>query len=491
LKRLFILLFLLFFCDFLFSQNLFPNPDFEKYRVCPQEWSGINKNECTDWYCFAGSVDYYNCDYYGSGKRTAKPSSGTGVVGLWCNTDRRYLNDSGIRVCREGMWSNLIEPMSICKKYKISFYLSINNSSIVDYKNECLDFGFYFYSGVNPNSRTSPGDCNGNPCGYWGVKPQVSVNVSLIPFGEYKKFEYEFISDGDFEKVAISLFYNDNTNLPNCFDEMDHLVYYNLDNISLEEVKNEIKIVSDSVVCQNDSFLITVFGLDKALDYYWNLENAILKKDSNSITFLFYLVDTGDYNIELIITQENYCGLPYTVKITKNVRVYPIWNIDLKTSIYKNELFVIDTVPYLKYTWLDKITSETNRLFKEIGDYKLFIQDSFGCQKDTFIITVKDKPIDNIDNINFYIPNCFTPNRDNINDIFKPISNNFNNIIDYKLIIYNRWGQKIFESNSVELGWDGLYMNKECQNGQYFFITNYRDKDLNVYTKSGYITLTR
>jgi gliding motility-associated-like protein len=44
-----------------------------------------------------------------------------------------------------------------------------------------------------------------------------------------------------------------------------------------------------------------------------------------------------------------------------------------------------------------------------------------------------------------------------------------NPILDYKFEIYNRWGEQIFESNDLNLGWDGTYKGELCQEGHYVY----------------------
>jgi gliding motility-associated-like protein len=61
------------------------------------------------------------------------------------------------------------------------------------------------------------------------------------------------------------------------------------------------------------------------------------------------------------------------------------------------------------------------------------------------------------DEIVYYIPNTFTPDQDEYNPIFKPIFTSGFDPNDYKMVIYNRWGEVIFESNDVNYGWDGSY----------------------------------
>jgi gliding motility-associated-like protein len=61
------------------------------------------------------------------------------------------------------------------------------------------------------------------------------------------------------------------------------------------------------------------------------------------------------------------------------------------------------------------------------------------------------------DEIIYYIPNTFTPDQDEHNPVFKPIFTSGFDPNDYKMVIYNRWGELLFESNDVNYGWDGTY----------------------------------
>jgi gliding motility-associated-like protein len=54
-----------------------------------------------------------------------------------------------------------------------------------------------------------------------------------------------------------------------------------------------------------------------------------------------------------------------------------------------------------------------------------------------------------------WFPGAFTPNDDFINDIFKPVFDNINVITDIEFIIYNRWGEQVFYTKDINVGWDG------------------------------------
>lgn len=57
----------------------------------------------------------------------------------------------------------------------------------------------------------------------------------------------------------------------------------------------------------------------------------------------------------------------------------------------------------------------------------------------------------------YYIPNSFTPDGDEYNPTFKPIFTTGYDVNNYNLLIFNRWGEIVFESNDASIGWDGTY----------------------------------
>ena len=65
-----------------------------------------------------------------------------------------------------------------------------------------------------------------------------------------------------------------------------------------------------------------------------------------------------------------------------------------------------------------------------------------------------------------FVPNAFTPNNDGINDIFMPMGIY---IKEYQMQIYNRWGEKLFESDDFHKGWNGKYQEEYCPTGVYYY----------------------
>ncbi len=65
-----------------------------------------------------------------------------------------------------------------------------------------------------------------------------------------------------------------------------------------------------------------------------------------------------------------------------------------------------------------------------------------------------------IDENDIYFPNAFSPNNDGINETFRPYFSDLVIVLGYELHIFNRWGQKVFESYNQNIGWDGVDFNQ-------------------------------
>ena len=87
-----------------------------------------------------------------------------------------------------------------------------------------------------------------------------------------------------------------------------------------------------------------------------------------------------------------------------------------------------------------------------------------------------------------FIPEAFSPNNDLNNDVFFVRSHN---IKEMTFSIYDRWGEKVFESTDVNYGWDGTYKNMNCNTGVFVYYLNATLKDGTPIMKKGSICLVR
>ena len=94
-----------------------------------------------------------------------------------------------------------------------------------------------------------------------------------------------------------------------------------------------------------------------------------------------------------------------------------------------------------------------------------------------------------------YIPNVFSPNNDNINDLFTIGSNGTDAFIN-EIMIFDRWGEMVHNQKGFNVGeeshfWDGNFNGKMCIPGVYVYIINYLDEENQVKKVSGDLTLVR
>ncbi len=105
------------------------------------------------------------------------------------------------------------------------------------------------------------------------------------------------------------------------------------------------------------------------------------------------------------------------------------------------------------------------------------------CQTSTSPVVVGQTLPDQI-----YIPNSFSPNGDGLNDVLLV----YGYVIkDMQFIVFNQWGEKIFESRAQNTGWDGTYKGKGQPSGVYMYVAKFTLKDGSTIERKGSINLVR
>ncbi len=116
--------------------------------------------------------------------------------------------------------------------------------------------------------------------------------------------------------------------------------------------------------------------------------------------------------------------------------------------------------------------------------YYLFGVDQYGCQnKDSVLVTV-------IPHTELLIPTGFSPNGDGVNDEFKIVrSLNIDKLIEFD--VFDRWGEKVFSTDNINLGWDGTRNGQASPLGVYVWMVIAETKDHEKITRKGNVTLVR
>lgn len=89
-----------------------------------------------------------------------------------------------------------------------------------------------------------------------------------------------------------------------------------------------------------------------------------------------------------------------------------------------------------------------------------------------------------------FVPSAFSPNGDGSNDIFKPVFSE-ENISDYYFMIIDRWGKILYETEDIQEGWNGNYMDNICQQDVYTWVISYCDVFGKRKREFGKVTIVR
>ncbi len=213
--------------------------------------------------------------------------------------------------------------------------------------------------------------------------------------------------------------------------------------------------------------------------------------DSSDIT----VNPSSDQTYQLVTTNEFGCSQTATTDVmVTDLSDFVISDTD-RDTIFRGESAQLNTSEDDEYTYLwepatsldDNTIPNPEATPDETTTYTLTVTDRDGCTTtETLTVTVLtpecNKPF-------IFFPNAFTPNNDGFNDIAY-LRAAFS-VDEVFFMIYTRWGEKVFESNSLDNGWDGRFKGKELGSDVYAYYLRVRCANGEEYTAKGNITLLR
>ncbi len=192
----------------------------------------------------------------------------------------------------------------------------------------------------------------------------------------------------------------------------------------------------------------------------------------------------GSYNVT--ITDANTCsagssvflpevsGISIAFSELENVSCYGIRDGRLAVSVQGG------TSPYT-YTWLNA-QSGPSLSHLDSGVYVVTVADVNGCNETDTAVIAKDYCPSYI-----YFPTAFTPNGDGANETFRPKYSQ--DLKQYHVRIYNRWGELVYESEDVNEGWNGFYKGVKQPLSVYVYYSEFTFYDGIKRSQAGNLTL--
>jgi gliding motility-associated-like protein len=231
---------------------------------------------------------------------------------------------------------------------------------------------------------------------------------------------------------------------------------------------------------------------DSPINYAWDFGDGNISSEQNP-SHLYS--NMGDYTVSLTIETTSGCvdTLTMTYPAPIEIQPSPVSNFTLtpnQTDICHADIAFFDQsvgADSILY-WHDDGSSSSNAVYTYTSSgwfrpMQIAINE-FGC-RDTSYQQLYIEPF------LIYIPNSFTPDGDNFNNEFNPVHSL--DVIGWKLKLYNRWGELVFESQDPTIGWNGTYKGLIAQDGLYTYQLNYQscENPIEWHTLNGFVSLLK
>ena len=252
-----------------------------------------------------------------------------------------------------------------------------------------------------------------------------------------------------------------------------------------------------TTVCIDDTFHLIVKKPVINTVYTWDLGNGeIINKDS---PFNYTYSKDGDFTVKLEATLAN-CKVSKTlvdyIHVVPKPTLVNFSQSETEIDFYHPEILFTSFTngKYVYWNFGDgTISTEKNptHIFPDVpGEYMVQLTAS-NIKKDYCSNTIKHS-IFMPEPLILFIPNTFTPNSDEFNNVFKPVFTSGFDPYSYSFYIYNRWGELLFESHDAQIGWDGTYGNKIIESETFIWKLEFKEKLKDIYQiKSGHVNIIR
>ena len=184
----------------------------------------------------------------------------------------------------------------------------------------------------------------------------------------------------------------------------------------------------------------------------------------------------GCYDVTLTATM-NGCANSLTQSSVVCVQDYPIASFEANPSTFTEPSQTVNfnntSVGATGYVWNfgdGNLSNEEfpQHMFQGTNDgytITLIASTSMGCMDSTSVTIGANL------GATYYVPNTFTPDGDKFNQVFLPTFSTGVSSEGYEMVIYNRWGEVMFETHNMQVGWDGSYglEGLDCPTGSYTY----------------------
>ena len=236
-------------------------------------------------------------------------------------------------------------------------------------------------------------------------------------------------------------------------------------------------------ICNGDSTIVSlVFSGNPP--YTIDLNGNIELYTNNIENFIVSPANTNTYTINYVsdINCQNDTAKTYTLNVNSLPEpiIEPVFY-----EIYPGEIVELFGGNYMNYWWFnnaDSLLSQNEILIVDstLTGY-LVVEDLNGC-----IGISENVIVEYIPRVVLHIPNTFTPNGDEHNELFVIIGDQ---IRSFNMKIINRWGEEVYSTTNIEKHWDGKFNGKPVPEGTYTYLIDIVGEDKRAFIKTGTINV--
>lgn len=317
-------------------------------------------------------------------------------------------------------------------------------------------FGGASFNEINGNPLPD-GECVGNPVSFSSGLPERRYDVEWTSELGDTIYEHEFeldFPDDDEGEYLVKL-----KTFDNCFLVSDSLEKVIRMTYQTESVAEDERII----ICEDQLLSLEVASIENAT-YEWQGPNDFSSENQNPSVDVD-LSNSGEY--EVTATIFGCIAKPDFVTVLVNPLPTPKLGEDTIFCDRDGIPLLLSPGLYDAYQWSEGSNTQTLEIPAE-GMYTVTVTDANTCMASDSILLTAQCPT------SIYIPTAFSPNDDGVNDIFEISAFD---ITGMELLIYDRWGNLMFQTRDPDIHWDGMISGSTAAQGVYVWTLEYSGFD--------------
>ncbi len=229
-------------------------------------------------------------------------------------------------------------------------------------------------------------------------------------------------------------------------------------------------------VCVGDSLLIETTHFSD-VNYTWEGPSGVISSSSTIIV----IEDVSQANSGTYYVDYGRNGCTGRDSIDIDITELAMVEINKDTIICFGEEFIVTVQSNAEiFQWQDGSDDESFVVRNE-GVYWLEVSNGCSAAIDSLVVATRDCEC------HYVFPNAFSPNNDQLNDNFEVV---YKNVEKFHIKIFDRWGEKVFESDDIDFKWDGRFRGKKLTTDVFGYIAEIKCMDREEsFIKKGNITL--